>query len=66
VINLRESFTLQNLRFDLGVENLANQQYYNPLGGINIANFEAGENTLLHTPVSAMGRMIYGGVTVKF
>jgi iron complex outermembrane receptor protein len=66
VVNLRESFTYQNLRFDLGLENLANQQYYNPLGGINIANFGAGTDPLLHTPVAAMGRMIYGGVTVKF
>ena len=66
VVNLRESFTYQNLRFDLGLENLANQQYYNPLGGINIANYTAGTDSLLHTPVSAIGRMVYGGVTVKF
>jgi len=66
VVNLRTAYEYQNLRFDLGVENLADKLYYNPLGGIDIADYAAGANTLLHSPVAAQGRTIYGGATVKF
>jgi iron complex outermembrane recepter protein len=66
VVNMRASYEIQNLRFDLGVENLADKLYYNPLGGIDIADYRAGANTLLHTAVAAQGRTVYGGMTVKF
>ena len=66
IVNLRTSFEYRNLRFDLGVENLGNQMYYSPLGGIDIADWKAGANALLHTPVAAIGRTIYGGVTARF
>jgi iron complex outermembrane receptor protein len=66
VLNLRTSFEYQNLRFDLGVENLADKLYYEPLGGIDIADYTAGANGLIHTPVAAIGRTLYGGATVKF
>ena len=66
VVNLRTSYEIQNLRFDLGVENLGGTLYYNPLGGIDIADYRAGANALLHTPVAAQGRTVYGGMTVKF
>jgi len=66
VVNLRASWEYHNLRLDLGVENVANVLYYNPLGGIDIADWKAGANANLHTPVAAMGRNIYGGATIKF
>jgi iron complex outermembrane receptor protein len=66
VMNLRANFEYRNLRFDLGVENLADKLYYEPLGGIDIADYRAGANALLHTPLAAQGRTVYGGVTVKF
>jgi iron complex outermembrane receptor protein len=66
IVNLRTAFEYRNLRFDLGFENLGNQMYYSPLGGIDIADWKAGANALLHTPVAAVGRTIYGGVTARF
>jgi len=66
LVNLRAAFAFQNLRFDLGVENLADKLYYEPLGGIDIADWRAGANPLLHTPLAAQGRTVYGGMTVKF
>ena len=66
VVNLRTSWEYQNLRFDFGVENIANVLYYNPLGGIDIADWSAGANANLHSPVAAAGRNVYGGVTAKF
>ena len=39
VMNLRASYEYQNLRFDLGVENLADKLYYEPLGGIDLGDF---------------------------
>jgi len=66
VVNLRTSYEYRNLRLDLGVENLANVLYYNPLGGIDIADWSAGANANLHTPVASPGRNVYGALTVKF
>jgi iron complex outermembrane receptor protein len=65
VLNLRMYYEINNLRFDAGVENLFDKLYYNPLGGINIGNFDYGDNANLHTPVAAMGRTIYLGLTAK-
>ncbi len=65
VMNLRGSYEYQNLRFDFGVENLADKLYYEPLGGIDIADNE-GRGTPWGLPLAAMGRNIYGGMTVKF
>lgn len=65
VVNLRTYYEINNLRFDAGVENLFDKLYYNPLGGINISNFDYGDNSNLHTPVAAIGRTIYLGLTMK-
>lgn len=66
VVNLRTSWAIQNMRFDLGVENVANVLYDNPLGGIDIANWKSGFSQNLHNPVASAGRNIYGGMTIKF
>ncbi|MCW2272821.1 hypothetical protein M2321_000384 [Rhodoblastus acidophilus] len=33
---------------------------------MDIADWMAGANPLLHTPLAALGRTVYGGMTVKF
>ena len=70
VVNLRSSYLWGNVRFDLGVENLFNQQYYSPLGGAYLGNQAAGyagwQDKGSFTPLAGMGRNIYAGVTVKF
>jgi iron complex outermembrane receptor protein len=70
LVNLRTSYQWGQVRFDLGVENLFDKQYYSPLGGAYLGNAlqvnaEAASNAAL-TPLAGMGRNIYGGITVKF
>jgi iron complex outermembrane receptor protein len=64
-MNLRAAYEWQNLRFDLGVDNIADRLYYEPLGGIDISDVYAGTKTW-GQPLAAQGRTVYGGVTVKF
>ena len=70
LVNLRSSYQWGQVRFDLGVENLFNQQYYSPLGGAYLGNQAAGyagwKDTGPFTPLAGMGRNVYAGVTIKF
>ena len=70
LVNLRSSYQWGQVRFDLGVENLFNQQYYSPLGGAYLGNEAAGHagwrTRDRSTPLAGMGRTVYAGVTVKF
>ena len=63
LVNLRTSYAWQNLRFDLGVENLLDRRYYAPLSGKDVSGPSLGLGLY---PVAAPGRSIYGGMTVKF
>ena len=63
LVNLRTSYVWQNLRFDLGVENVLDRRYYAPLGGKDVSGPSLGLGLY---PVAAPGRSIYGGMTVKF
>lgn len=64
LINLRTSYEWQNLRFDLGVNNLLDKLYYDPLGGRDFADWKALGGTI--GPVPGTGRSINAGATVKF
>jgi iron complex outermembrane receptor protein len=68
VLNLRTSYDWRNLRLDAGIDNLLNQQYYSPLGGIDLADWRANGSsaTTPPTPLAAPGRSFNAGVTVKF
>lgn len=74
LVNLRSSYTLKNLRFDFGVENLFDRDYELPLGG---AYTGQGRTMSLNPPASdgmfgwrtavpGMGRSFYAGVNYKF
>jgi iron complex outermembrane receptor protein len=65
LVNLRTSYEWENVRFDLGVENLFDKLYYPPLGGIDYAGYKA-EKPLEPGPVAGEGRSFNAGVTVKF
>ncbi len=65
IMGLRATYEYHNLRFDLGVDNIADKLYYEPLGGIDIADWKAGKEAW-GQPLAAMGRTLYGGMTVKF
>ncbi|MCW2272950.1 TonB-dependent receptor plug domain-containing protein [Rhodoblastus acidophilus] len=67
VMNLRAAYEWQNLRFDLGVENLADKLYYEPLGGIALSNYIQSNYTQpWGQPLAAKGRSVFGAMTVKF
>lgn len=63
LINMRSSYAWQNLRFDVGVENLFDKRYYAPLAGKDVSGPWVGAAA---SPLVAPGRSIYAGMTVKF
>ena len=63
LVNLRSSYQWNQVRFDAGIENLFDKQYYSPLGGAYLGD---RNNRAWGDPVAGMGRTVYGGITVKF
>lgn len=71
LLNWRGSYTMGNVRFDFGVQNLLNRMYYLPQGGAY-----TGQGTTMTTmgasvpawgvAVPGPGRSLYAGVNVKF
>ena len=66
VVNLRTAYEWRNLRLDAGIDNLLNQQYYSPLGGIDLADWDAKGMTGSPGLLASPGRSYNAGVTVKF
>ncbi len=67
VADLRTAYDWKSVRLDLGIDNLFNRQYYNPLGGIALGDFyNSGGKGSGYAPLAAMGRSFNAGVTVKF
>ncbi len=62
LFNLRGAYEWKQMRVDVGVENLFNKFYADPLGGSYL-----GQRPMVYgTAVPGMGRSINAGVTVKF
>ena len=69
LMNLRSSYTWKQARLDVGIENVFNRLYDNPMGGVYV-----GQGTTMPPTggapygiaVPGMGRSIYAGVNVKF
>ena len=68
IANLRASYSWKQARVDVGVENLFDRLYYQPLGGAYV-----GQGTTMSLngipwgiAVPGMGRTIYAGVTFKY
>jgi len=66
LVNARTSYEWQNVRVDLGVDNVFDQLYYPPLGGVDWADYRAGGKVGTIGAVPGMGRSFNAGVTVKF
>jgi iron complex outermembrane receptor protein len=66
LINMRTSYEWQNFRVDLGVDNVFDQLYYPPLGGVDWAGYKAGGQVGPIDAVAGEGRSFNAGVTVKF
>ncbi|MFV0680242.1 TonB-dependent receptor [Ottowia sp.] len=68
LFNLRASYEVNDVRIDLGVENLFDKFYAQPLGGAYVGQ---GSTMMLNTvpwgvPVPGPGRSFYAGVNIKF
>lgn len=62
LVNIRTSYRYENMRFDLGIDNLFDTNHQLPLGGLNVADFRAGRLD----PVRGAGRSFNVGLTVDF
>ncbi|CAH2602512.1 TonB-dependent receptor plug domain-containing protein [Rhodovastum atsumiense] len=65
VMNLRTSYEWRNVRLDFAIENLLNQQYYEPLGGVDYADWRATGRVGELGSVPAPGRTFIAGVTFR-
>lgn len=62
LLNLRSSYEWKQVRLDVGVENLLNKYYVDPLGGSYL-----GQRTMVAgVGMPGMGRSVNAGMTVKF
>lgn len=67
LLNLYSSLEWKQMRLDVGVENLLNKYYANPLGGAYLGQGNTmGTGVPYGSVVPGMGRSINAGVTVKF
>jgi iron complex outermembrane receptor protein len=74
LVNLRSSYSWEQVRVDLGVENLFDREYDLPLGGaylgqgttMTLANVPTGSIPLWGTAVPGMGRSLNVALTLKF
>lgn len=66
LVNVRTSYEWENVRLDLGVENLFDQLYYPPLGVVDWADYKAGGQVGRIGAVPGEGRSFNAGVTVRF
>lgn len=66
LVNLRTRYQLPHgITLQAGVRNLFDRQYSLPLGGVNLAAFQAGESTQLQ-PLVGQGRSLDLGLNIKF
>ena len=68
LLHLRSSYEWKQVRFDIGVENLLDKFYEDPLGGAYLGQGKtmSGTDVAWGVPVPGMGRSIYAGVNLKF
>jgi iron complex outermembrane receptor protein len=70
LINLRSRYDWKQIQFNIGVENILNKLYADPLSGAYIGQGSTmslnGANAPWGVPVPGMGRSINAGMTVRF
>jgi iron complex outermembrane receptor protein len=62
LLNLRTGYQWQNVRVDVGIDNLFDKFYYLPLGGADLVSY----GTVYGTNVAGQGRSFNSRLTVKF
>lgn len=63
LLNVQFAYRIDNMRLTLGADNLLDEAYYAPLGGMSLGDLKA---TGMLRPVPGRGRSINAGVTVTF
>jgi iron complex outermembrane receptor protein len=63
LVNLRSSYEWDNLRIDVGLDNVFDQRYFSPLGGFYFSDYKQTKN---YGPLPGFGRNFTAGLTVKF
>ncbi|MGE5518033.1 MAG: TonB-dependent receptor [Bacteroidota bacterium] len=66
VFNLRSGYDWENIGVSFGIDNLFDQQYYDPLGGVDISDARAEGQNGQFSSLAAMGRSFIAEMTVKF
>ncbi len=66
VFNLRTGYEWENLSMSVGVDNVFDKQYYDPLGGVDISDARAEGQNGAFSSLAAMGRSFIAEMTVKF
>ncbi len=68
LFHLRSSYEWKHARLDLGITNLFDRFYNQPLGGVYVGQGTtmSGSSIPANIPVPGMGRSFYAGLTFKF
>lgn len=66
LVSLRTSYEWSNVRLDVGVSNLFNRFYYEPLGGVNFDQYLASGWSGQIGSVAGRGRSVDASVAVRF
>ena len=66
LLNLRTTYHFKQLTLNLGIDNVMNKLYFNPLGGVYIyaTNFQYSTTNLPAVP--AMGRSVFASFNLEF
>jgi iron complex outermembrane receptor protein len=70
LLNLRTGYRWQNVRLDVGIDNVFNKFYYLPLGGADLVNYQSvsmmGSSPIWGYNVAGQGRSFNTRLTVSF
>ncbi|WP_085985889.1 TonB-dependent receptor [Methylocella silvestris] len=70
LLNLRLGYQWDAVKVDFGIENVLNANYFLPLGGANLVNYQTtsmmGTATAWGFPVAGLGRSFNGRISVRF
>lgn len=66
VFNLRTGYDWDNIGVSVGIDNLFDKQYYDPLGGVDISDARAEGRKTQFDSLASMGRSFVAEMTVKF
>jgi iron complex outermembrane receptor protein len=69
LLNAKTGYQWKKLSINVGVDNLLNKQYYNPMGGIYAGNYytmSIGNSGGSNANLPSMGRSVFVGVTLNY